>query len=151
MSRPAGDVSRRLEGSKPSADDTSQPTPTKSKVTTVEAKVVSEDRPTRSSCKRVTAAEWLLHVSKCQHQLRLEEKRKQYEKKKDGTRIGALVKKKLVCYGVGEAAYTGMPKMVFGTVVNTLAKGYCRVKFENGFMLSLFHTKFMFITNKPKK
>jgi hypothetical protein len=41
--------------------------------------------------------------------------------------------------------------VVFGTVVNTMAKGYYKIKFENGFLLSLFHTKFTFITNTPKK
>jgi hypothetical protein len=117
---------------------------------TSEAKVVSEDRPTKS-CKRVTAVEWLSHTSKCQRQLRLEERRKQNEKKKDGIKIGALVKKKLVCYGIGDNACTVTPKMVFGTVVNTMAKGYYKIKFEDGFLLSLFHTKFMFITNMPKK
>jgi hypothetical protein len=147
---PDGNLKSAKEGSEPSLGDTNRSTPTKSHETS-EAKVVSEERPTRKSCKRITAVEWLSHTPKRQRQLRLEERRKQNEKKKDGIKIGALVKKKLVCYGLGDNACAGTPKMVFGTVVNTMAKGYYKIKFENGFLLSLFHTKFTFITNTPKK
>jgi hypothetical protein len=149
MSRSAGDVSRSQEGSKPSLDDTSQSSPKKLKETT-EAKVVSEERLTRS-CRRITAAEWLSLTPKHQCQLRLEERRAENEKKKDGIKIGALVQKKLVCCGVGDTTCTGMPKMVFGIVLNSLAKGHYKVKFENGFLLNLFYMKFTFITNIPKQ